>query len=66
MVYIRNGIKVGVLHFKDRKRPSLVYGSGNEFHVVASFNSDYSAKKFDDAVKQFLEGLVEKQEHENR
>jgi hypothetical protein len=64
MMYIRNGIKVGVLHFRDRKRPSLAYGIGNEFHVVASFNSDYSAKKFEDAVKQFLEGLVKEQENE--
>lgn len=64
MIYERNGIKIGVYHFPDRKRPMLGIAKGNEIVTVASFSSGANAKYYDDAMEQFLEGLVKEQEHE--
>ena len=40
------GIKIGVYHFSDRKRPALCVAEGNSIVVYAYFKDDENADMF--------------------
>lgn len=58
--YERNGIEIGVYQIPDRKKPVLGIkkNSENILYAVASFSSEENAELYEEAMKQFLDGML--------
>lgn len=65
MMYERNGVRVGMSHLPDHKRPVLAVGNEHGFIIVASFSSERTAEQYENYMRTLLYGLVEEQEHEH-
>lgn len=63
-MYERNGVRVGMCHLPDHKRPVLAVGNKNRLIIVASFSNERTAEQYEDYMRTLLDGLVEEQEHE--
>lgn len=63
-MYERNGVRVGMCHLQDHKRPVLAVGDEYGLIIVASFSSERTAKQYEEYMKTLLAGLVKEQEHE--
>jgi len=64
-MYERNGVRVGMCHLSDHKRPVLAVGNKQGFIIVASFSSERTANQYEEYMSVLLDGLVEEQEHED-
>ena len=67
MIGVRhNGITISVQRWECRKKPLLAVRIEDEncVYKVASFNSEETAKWFEEILEEFFEGLVAKQEGE--
>lgn len=54
---IANGkIYIGVRHFPDRKKPSLVVERGNQVVVLGSFINEHAVEEFEKGLKELLGG----------
>jgi hypothetical protein len=58
MMYERNGVRVGMCHLSDHKRPVLAVGNEQGLIIVASFSSERTANQYEEYMSEFLDGLV--------
>ena len=58
----RNGVIVSVQRWKTHKLPILAvsFDDENAVYKVASFNSEETAKWFEEVMEEFFEGVVAK------
>ena len=63
-MYERNGVRVGMCHLPDHKRPALAVGNEQGLIIVASFSSERTAKQYEEYMRELLDGLVKEQDHE--
>lgn len=63
-MYERNGVRVGMCHLSDHKRPVLAVGNEQGLIIVASFSSERTAEQYENYMRTLLYGLVKEQEHE--
>ena len=64
MLYVRNGVRVGMTHVQGRKKPVLVVGNEYALKVIASFSNEESADEYERYMRTLLDGLVKEQENE--
>ena len=50
----RNGIYIGSMRFRDRKKPCLVVERGNEAVLLGTFNNEKCVEEFDKALREIL------------
>lgn len=62
----RKEIGVGIAYdYPYRKKPVLYIQEGNVATKVASFNSEKTAKWFEDKMRRFFDGLIAERKDEN-
>ena len=65
-IYVeKDGVKICVTHFPERKKPCLAVEIDNCLYKVASFNSEETADWFIDIVEEMFRNRRWKNEHTN-